>query len=133
VKVSIYNTHNTSIFYLNEIYQQQTMDIHRNEILVPGTKFYIKEGNDEIARVYFYQLDTDLDKRPLGHMEDLFVNEELRKQGIGSQLIQRVIDETAATNCHRITAMARYEQQRVHDLYKKLGFTNRGRSYRIDF
>ena len=108
------------------------MDIKSKKISATGIKFYIKEGNKEIARAYLYLLNNDLHDKPFGLMEDVFVDESLRGQGIGTKLVEKIIEE-ARKRCYKLICTSRYQKPEVHRLYEKLGFKDHGKEFRIDF
>jgi GNAT superfamily N-acetyltransferase len=66
-------------------------------------------------------------------MEDVFVDESLRGQGIGTELVNLLIAEAKNRGCYKLIATSRHERPKVHDLYAKLGFHNRGVEFRMDF
>lgn len=108
------------------------MEIEIKKINAKGIKFYIKEGNKEIARAYLYLLTNDLHKEPFGLMEDVFVDESLRGQGIGTKLVEELIKE-AKKRCYKLICTSRYQKPEVHRLYERLGFKDHGKEFRIDF
>ena len=108
-------------------------DIQQTEITASGVKFFVQDEKKEVARAYLYILTNDLHKEPFGFMEDVFVAESLRGQGVGSGLVQRVIEEARTQGCYKLICTSRYEKPRVHDLYLSLGFRDHGKEFRIDF
>lgn len=109
------------------------MNIKHKDINITGTKFYVEQNGREMARAYLYILTNDLHERPFGFMEDVFVDEFLRGQGIGSKIVKKVIEEAKRRNCYKLICTSRYEKPRVHELYQKLGFADHGKEFRIDF
>lgn len=109
------------------------MDIQHKDIDATGIKFYVQQNEKEVARAYLYILTNDLHKRPFGFMEDVFVDEAIRGQGVGSGLVQRVIDEARQKNCYKLICTSRYKKPKVHELYEALGLKNHGKEFRIDF
>jgi len=97
-----------------------------------GIKISIEEGQEEIGRAYLYVLENSLHERPFGLMEDVFVSENHRGKGFGKELIQKVVEVAKEENCYKLLATSRYERPKVHDLYKNLGFQERGLEFRID-
>lgn len=104
-----------------------------NSLIASGIKFYIENKQKEIARAYLYILYNDSHEKPFGLMEDVFVKENLRGTGIGSELVKKVIEEAQKNRCYKLICTSRYQKPEVHKLYKKLGFKNHGKEFRIDF
>ncbi|MDP2909303.1 MAG: GNAT family N-acetyltransferase [Nanoarchaeota archaeon] len=109
------------------------MDVKSKKINAKGIKFYVKEGKKEIARAYLYLLTNDLHDQPFGLMEDVFVEESLRGQGIGSKLVEKIIEEAKKKRCYKLICTSRYERPEVHRLYERFGFKDHGKEFRIDF
>lgn len=109
------------------------MGIQSRDVGATGIKLYVTDEGKEIARAYLYFLSNDLHTRPFGLMEDVFVDESLRGQGIGSELVKMLIAEAQAQGCYKLICTSRHTKPRVHELYEGLGFKNHGLEFRIDF
>lgn len=94
----------------------------------------IEEGDKtrEIARAFLYVMNNGHHDQPFGLMEDVFVDEEFRGQGIGTELINEVIALAKEEKCYKLIATSRYEREHVHKLYKELGFADHGKEFRMD-
>ena len=97
-----------------------------------GIKIVLEENGKPIGRTYLYLIDNDLHDRPYGLLEDLYVEEEYRGQKIGSELAQAVIDEAKKLDCYKLLAQSRHAREKVHEFYKKLGFKDYGKNFRLD-
>jgi len=86
-----------------------------------------------IGRAYLYMMTNDLHKRPFGLMEDVFVEPDHRGSEIGTALVKRVIAEAKRRRCYKLIATSRHARNLVHALYARLGFTDHGKEFRIDF
>lgn len=108
------------------------METTVKNILVPGKKFSIMSDNKEVARAYLYILSNDLHKEPFGLLEDVFVEESLRGKGVGTELVKSVILAARDAGCYKLIATSRFSRDRVHVLYKSLGFEDYGKEFRIN-
>ncbi|MBU5688065.1 MAG: GNAT family N-acetyltransferase [Candidatus Aenigmarchaeota archaeon] len=108
------------------------MKIQSETVNPLGIKFFIQEGEKEIARAYLYILYNDLHKRPFGFLEDVFVDENYRGKGIGTTILSAVIDEAKKRGCYKLVCTSRYENEAAHNIYKKLGFRDHGKEFRLD-
>ncbi len=108
------------------------MEIKQKEIIASGIKFFIEKDGKEIARASLFLMHNDLHERPFGLMEDVFVEEEHRGKGAGTQLAKAVI-EAAKSRCYKLICTSRHARTKVHELYQKLGFKNHGMEFRMDF
>lgn len=110
------------------------MDFQKKEILTKGIKVFLNDGEREVGRAHLYLIYNDLHPGvPYGLLEDVFVDESQRGQGVGTKLVQTIIDEAKAQGCYKLVATSRHERGQVHELYEKLGFKDHGIEFRIDF
>jgi GNAT superfamily N-acetyltransferase len=96
-----------------------------------STKIFIEQDGKEIARAYLYLIKNDLRTEPYGLMEDVFVDESMRGQGLGTELVKKIISLAKLHGCYKIIATSRYGREEVHKLYEKLGFKNFGIEYKM--
>jgi len=108
------------------------MEIKQEEIGASGIKFSVEKEGKEIARAHLFLMHNALHERPFGLMEDVFVEEEHRGQGLGSQLVKAVF-EAAKNKCYKLICTSRHSRPKVHELYQRLGFKNHGLEFRMDF
>jgi len=111
---------------------QMKMFMKKQKISAEGVKFSIKKDNKEVARAYLYLMKNDLHKQPFGFMEDVFIEESLRGKGYGTKIVKEIIKEAKKQNCYKLITTSRYPRDKVHKLYKKLGFRDWGREFRIN-
>lgn len=98
-----------------------------------GIKFEIKDGKKIIGRAFLYLLKNDLHKEPFGLMEDVFVDEKYRGQGLGSELIKAVIQEAQKRKCYKLIATSRNSKPELQKYYAKFGLKVWGVEYRMDY
>lgn len=96
-----------------------------------GIRIFIEAKGKEIAHAYLYLIQNDLRSERYGLMEDVFVDESMRGQGLGTKLVKKIIKLAKENDCYKIIATSRYERIEVHRLYEKLGFKNFGIEYKI--
>jgi len=107
--------------------------INQKEAKASGIKFFVEQDGKEVARAFLYVMHNDLKKEPFGFLEDVFVDETLRGQGIGTQILNQVIAQAKKLGCYKLVATSRYERESVHKLYEKLGFKNFGIEFKMYF
>lgn len=109
------------------------MEIQSKKVKPYGFKFFILQDRKEIARTFLYILKNDLHKEPFGFFEDVFVNEDCRGQGLGTKILEEVIKSAKEKGCYKLICTSRYQNEKVHDLYLKLGLKDHGKEFRITF
>jgi GNAT superfamily N-acetyltransferase len=105
--------------------------INKKSAKAEGIKFFVEKDGKEVARAFLYMMKNDLKKEPFGFLEDLFVDEQLRGQGIGTKLLNTVIAEAKKLGCYKLVATSRYERKNVHKIYEKAGFKNFGIEFKM--
>ena len=105
----------------------------KQDIPSTGIRFSITRDNKHVGRAYLFLLINDLHDTPYGILEDLFVDEAYRGQGIGKELLKNVIDTAKEKQCYKLLATSRKSREGVHALYKKIGFEEWGYEFRMNF
>lgn len=110
------------------------MEIQKKEINnVKALKYFVEKDGKEIARSYLYIIKNDLHDEPYGLLEDLFVDENYRSQGLGTDLLKKTIAGAKEAGCYKLIATSRKSRENIHAWYKKNGFEEYGLEFRITF
>lgn len=109
------------------------MDINREKLPAEGIRFSASVDGVEVARAYLYLMHNDLHQEPFGLMEDVFVDESQRGEGLGTTLVNEVVATAKESGCYKLIATSRDSRPKVHELYLRLGFSDHGREFRINF
>ena len=109
------------------------MVVNRETRAAQGIRFSIERDGVEVARAFLYLMTNDLHERPFGLMEDVFVDESQRGNGLGTTLVGEVIAAAKDAQCYKLIATSRDARPKVHELYRRIGFSDHGREFRIDF
>ena len=108
------------------------MEIKQEKILAEGIKFVIKKDGKEVGRGFLYLMKNESHDLPFGLLEDIYVEEKYRGQGVGTELLNEMI-KIAREKCYKLILTSRYSKPKVHELYLKLGFKDWGKEFRMDF
>jgi ribosomal protein S18 acetylase RimI-like enzyme len=68
---------------------------------------------------------------PSAVVEDVCVDEGLRGQGVGREMMAFAMRTAAARGCYKLTLSSNLDRTRAHDFYRKLGFEQHGLSFRV--
>jgi len=107
--------------------------ISKKEIRSKAIKFEYKKDGTVVGRAYLYLIQNELHNEIYGLMEDVFVEESSRGKGLGTELVNAVVAEAKTQKCYKLIATSRFENTTVHELYKKLGFKEHGKEFRMEF
>lgn len=108
------------------------MKFQTSTVEAKGIRLSWAQDGIEVGRASVYFIHNDLHDQPFALMEDVYVSEALRGQGLGSDLVRQVIKLAQNANCYKIIATSRESRPKVHMLYQRLGFTKHGVEFRID-
>jgi len=87
----------------------------------------------EAGRAFLYLINNDLHPEPYGLLEDVFVEEKFRKQGVGTELVKAVIEKAKELSCYKLICTSREGKESVHQWYEGMGFEKCGFEFRMDF
>ena len=93
----------------------------------------IEKNGQEAGHAYLYLIKNDLHEDPYGLLEDVMVDEAFQKQGLGTKLVQKVIEVAKSENCYKLIGTSRFSREHVHRWYEKLGLEKNGYDFRINF
>jgi len=108
------------------------MEIKQKIIKANGIILSVEDNGREVAHAYLYIL-SNLHDRPFGLMEDVYVSENCRGKGLGTKLIEELIKVAKQNDCYKLIGTSRYEREKVHGLYERLGFKDWGKEFRMEF
>ena len=96
-------------------------------------KLVVRDGaGDQVARASLVLISNEMNARPYGLLEDVFVREPDRGGGHGSRLVEQIVELAKQHGCYKLIATSRYSRPQVHALYSRLGFRDHGKEFRMD-
>jgi ribosomal-protein-alanine N-acetyltransferase len=98
-----------------------SFDSFSKELSNPLAKYLVAKTDDKT--VGFAGVWTIVDE---GHITNIAVHPNFRKKGIGSALVQSLIDHSKAWGCTALTLEVRASNTSAKNLYKKFGFIEEG-------
>ncbi|MBI2666574.1 GNAT family N-acetyltransferase [Candidatus Woesearchaeota archaeon] len=109
------------------------MLLQQRRINAHGFRFSLTEKGKEVARGFLYILQNDLHKEPFGFLEDVYVREEYRGKGNGEKIVRAAIREAKRQGCYKLVGNSRNSREQTHMFYKKMGFQDYGKEFRMEF
>jgi len=108
------------------------MNLKQTEKTTVGIRIFVEEDGVELGRAWLYLIYNDLHGDPYGLLEEVFVKEDKRGNGVGNKLLEKIISEAKARKCYKIIGTSRMSRDMVHEWYKRLGFREYGLEFRMD-
>ena len=105
-------------------YKELTDDDFKEILSSPHTTLFVAEVNGQIAGMITLVV-TRIPYARKASLEDLVVNEEFRGRGLGTLLVERVIEEAKKKKASYIDFTSRPRREGSNALYEKLGFQKR--------
>ncbi|WP_342573045.1 GNAT family N-acetyltransferase [Solibacillus sp. FSL K6-1781] len=129
----------SNLFNLYRVFYQQTSDLEGAKAYIKerlenedSVIFVVKNKKDYVGFTQLYPTFSSISMKRAWILNDLYVDAEARKQGIGEMLLQKVKDfatETGAKNISLSTAPDNYSAQR---LYEKNGYIRDSQFYQYE-
>jgi len=89
-----------------------------------GRIFVAREGGKVVGMASLLYTISTAEGGKAAWFEDFIVQPEYRRQGIGTRLLEYVIQQARAEGVLRITLLTDLQNDNAQDLYRKLGFVN---------
>lgn len=103
------------------------------EVQTKAFRFAVERDGKEVGYAYLHIMSNDTHEKPYGYFADLVVEESYRAQGIGSELIQAVVQKAEECQCYKLIGTSRNTRPQVHEWYERVGFDKYGAAFRMDF
>ncbi len=88
------------------------------------------DNNEEIGRVRIFMITNDLRLNPYALIEDVYVNENYRKQGYMNKLINQAVQTAKDYYCYRIVLNC--HKPELQEVYERKGFKKHGLEHRME-
>jgi|SRR5579872_6920887 len=100
----------------------------------PDYAIYVAESERGIAGTFGLLVMDKLahNGKPSALVEDVVVDESLRGQGIGREMMLFAMEHSRARGCYKLALSSNLKRTEAHAFYETLGFHKHGFSYAID-
>jgi ribosomal protein S18 acetylase RimI-like enzyme len=101
----------------------------------PNRTLFVAEHDGEVVGAADLLIAPNLSHRglPWAVMENVIVDERMRRKGIARELVQHLVNVAKKSGCYKIGLSSDKRRTAAHRLYKSLGFDQYGLSFRIYF
>lgn len=104
------------------------------EKIVKDENYYlcVFEKDDKLlgTATLFVEKNLTHKGRPKGHIENVVVDKNHRKKGVGKKLVDHLVEKSKEKNCYKTVLTC---DEKNKGFYKKSGFKPKGINMRIDF
>jgi ribosomal protein S18 acetylase RimI-like enzyme len=69
--------------------------------------------------------------RPSAVVEDVAVDPQFQRRGVGRQMIEFAMEQAKAAGCYKLTLSAATHRREAHEFYESLGFDCHGYSFHV--
>lgn len=96
----------------------------------PNNAVFVAEDNGKLIGFATLSIrDVIRYPNPVGELDELFVLEEYRRQGVAKQLMEEIESAAKKHNCCRMFINSRFESEASHHFYVKIGYTKFGYNF----
>jgi len=92
----------------------------------PNCKIYVAEVDDKVVGFIDIHVFPDfVEGAPIAIIQNLIVEKNYRKMGIGSKLLKRAVEESEKQNAAELHVWTEFENQQAISFYTEHGFEKR--------
>jgi len=123
-----------NIFVGEDRYSRHDGDSYKKVLQSPTNFAFVVEDKGKIIGFVTSSIRTIIRyPKPIMELDELFVVEEYRKQGIGKQLIEKIESLAKEKDCHRMYIASADRFTTAHKFYEGLGYTKYGYHFYKNF
>ena len=97
-----------------------------------AVKVTAEDGDKIIGWGFLYVIFQDRHAEPYGLLENIYIEQEYRSQGIGTQVMSKLIQEAKDRGCYKLICTSKQENEKAHIFYERFGLKKIGYEFRMD-
>lgn len=104
-------------------------------LATPDRKLLVAEDPMGVAGIVDLLVVSNLTHggSPWTIVENLVVDSDRRRNGIGQALMREVIERARRAGCYKVQLMSNVRREGAHDFYRSLGFEENAQGFRLYF
>jgi len=89
-----------------------------------GAKHFVARENGKIIASCYLCIIPNLTRggKPIGLIENVIVDKEYRRKGIGKNVMKNAVDCAKEQNCYKVLLQSGNNRTEAHEFYSALGF-----------
>ncbi|PIR04318.1 MAG: GNAT family N-acetyltransferase [Candidatus Magasanikbacteria bacterium CG11_big_fil_rev_8_21_14_0_20_39_34] len=95
-------------------------------------EFNIEEDGKTVGFAFVVIIQNNRHKEPYALLENVYVDPEYRGKGYAKELLKSIMKKVKELDCYKFIATSRYSNEGVHEWYKKVGFEDWGKEFRMN-
>jgi len=106
------------------------------EIENNNIKYFLAEDNGKIIGLCYICIIPNLtyNGKPIGYIENVIVDKNYRKKGIGRKIMEMAIEYAKENNCYKAVLQSGAKRTEAHKFYEKIGFNGESKkAYELRF
>lgn len=118
-----------------DLSEETTKQVFAEIESLPRQKFLVAEKDGLVTGTLFLQVVPNLSHhaRPWAVIENMVVDREYRRQGIGRILIEQAFIYCREAGCYKVQLLSNKKRQEAHQFYRSVGFEDSAMGFRIYF
>jgi GNAT superfamily N-acetyltransferase len=114
-------------FVGNDRYSKLDNDSFKKVITNKNNFIFVAEDNSKLIGFATFSVRLVVRyPKPIAELDELFVDENYRRAGVGKMLMNMILDKAKELGCYRLFIESHYDHKGAHKFYESLGFTNYG-------
>ncbi len=99
-----------------------------SKVLNSTTNFvYVSEEEGKLVGVATFSVRPVIRyPKPIAELDEMYVDPDSRRHGVGKVLMQEVEKKAKELGCHRVYIESQYKHEQGHKFYESLGYKNYG-------
>jgi GNAT superfamily N-acetyltransferase len=110
-----------------ELHKDNLERLYRNGLESHQDDYFCAEADGRVAGFcsVWYKKNSFWQEGCLGYIGELVVDQPLRKQGIGKELLNTLFKQALQKGCHRVELDSAFSRVEASEFYLKMGFDKR--------
>ena len=103
--------------------------------VLPDHVFLVAAKEGQVLGTLYLQIVPNLSHggRPWGIVENMVVDRDQRRQGIGRLMMDYALKRCHETGCYKVQLLSNRKRREAHEFYRALGFEDSAAGFRLYF